>query len=73
MFLVAQIEQGREPMGGHKHDVAPIAAVSAVGAAAGHKHFPSEAANAVSAPTGLDHDPYFIDKQVCSQLPCLRE
>ena len=49
--VVAQIEQGVESRVALEHDAAAVAAVAAIGAAAGHKFFAAEAQAAIAAPS----------------------
>ncbi len=62
MSLVAEVEEGGEPVGGCEHDIAAVSAVSSVRAAAGNEHFPAETAAAVAAATGFDGNSDFIDE-----------
>ena len=62
MFLIAEVEQGRESMRGREDDVAAVSAVTAVRPATRDKHFATETARSVSTSPGFYKDLYFVDK-----------
>jgi hypothetical protein len=68
VFLIAKVEEGRQPVGRCQDDTAAVSTVSSVGPPAGDEHLPSETADAVSSFAGLNGDERFIDEH---KFPCL--
>jgi hypothetical protein len=62
MPLVPKVEERRQSLRGRENDVTAIAAVSAVGPAARHKHLAAEATTPVAAATGFHGNKDFVDK-----------
>jgi hypothetical protein len=62
LFLVPEVEQRGKLGVGNDHHIAPITAVSAVGAAARHEFLPAKAYTTASARTRFHVDSYLIDE-----------
>ena len=62
VFLVPEVEERSHARRRFKHDIATVAAVTAVGPAAGHELFAPKTACAIAASAGFDMDTDFIDK-----------